>query len=55
MRIYYISYIVTGQNVALVGHMVVVCKSLLTVCVPCGDVYHLWEKDQDYDFVVIDL
>jgi len=33
--------------------MVVVCKSLLAVCIHCCDLYHLWEKDQDYNFAVL--
>ena len=33
--------------------MAVVCEPVPAVRVPCGDVYHLWEKDQDYDFAVL--
>ena len=46
--------IVAGQNVALFGHVVVVCKSLLAVCVPCSAIRCLWgKKDQDCDFAVL--
>jgi len=37
----------------LSGQMAVVCKALLAVCVHCGAVHYLWEKDQDYDFAVL--
>ena len=30
-----------------------VCKPLFSVYIPCDDVYHLWEKDQDYNFAVL--
>ena len=43
---------VIGQNVAVFGHMVVVHKPILALCVPCGAVHYLWEKDQEYDFAV---
>jgi len=45
--------LVAGQNVDFFGQMVVVCKSLLAACIPCGAVHHLWEDDQDYRFVVL--
>ena len=44
IRIYYIRYIVADHNVALFGHMVVLRRSLLAVCIPCGDVSHIWER-----------
>jgi len=33
--------------------MVVSRKSLLAVCIPYGEVYNLWENDQDYRFAVL--
>jgi len=48
-----ISEIVTSQNVAVFGHVIVVGKPLLAVLVHYGVVHHRWEKDQDYDFTVL--
>jgi len=42
-----------GQNVAVFGHLVVVCKPLLAVFIHCDVVHHRWEKDQDCDFAVL--
>ena len=48
-----ISEIVTGQNVALFGHTVVLCEPLLVECLLCGVVHHCWETDQDCYFAVL--
>jgi len=44
---------VDGHNVVLLVHVVVLCKFLSALCIPCGAVYHLWERDQDDDFPVL--
>ena len=33
--------------------MAVVFEPIPALRVPCGDVHHRWEKDQDYDFDVL--
>lgn len=33
--------------------MVVLCRSLCALSIPCGDIYHLWEMDQDYRIIVL--
>ena len=33
--------------------MVVLYKFLYALCIPCFDVYHLWERDPDYHFAIL--
>lgn len=43
-----------GHCVGPFAHTVVLHKSTYTLCIPCGDAYHLWEMDQDYHVTVFD-
>lgn len=44
-----------NRNLQNSAHVVVLYKSLCTLRLPRGDVYHLWQADQDYHIVTLDI